>query len=227
MLMQTSVETESLSSKLENVAKVLRIVGWAGFSIQLLLAAVSGVLLLFAISGRNFREAIAPSTGVAPRVGYTVTQTTPGVGISIFWTVCGILALLFSVYLAFRQTRFARRLRNPDPSLHPKKADVLQVLRLGIIVGFVGMLLAILGSGAAMGVLLSKTVAQPQGVAIYNPNLIIRSLDVFCSNGKHNGYCCPLYRHSCFLWAFQLAPSPSVDVLAGDRAHEPDLLKAR
>jgi hypothetical protein len=41
------------------------------------------------------------------------------------------------------------------------------------------MLLTILGGGAALGVLLAKSIAQPQGMAIYDPTRIIRSLDVF------------------------------------------------
>ncbi len=49
----------------------------------------------------------------------------------------------------------------------------MEVLRLAVIVGFVGMLLTILGNGATIGVLLAKSVAQPQGVAIYDPNRII------------------------------------------------------
>lgn len=49
------------------------------------------------------------------------------------------------------------------------------------------MLLMILGSGATIGVLLVKSVAQPQGVAIYDPNRIIRSLDVFVAAASTTG----------------------------------------
>lgn len=186
--METSTETVT-RAKLENVAKVLKIAGWTEFWLQLALAAVSGVTLLLAISGRSFNQAIVDPTRVVPGVGISpVTQTTtPGIGIGIFWAVCGVLVLLFSVYLAFRQTRLARRLRHPDPIVHPKKAEVTQVLRWGIIAGLVGMLLTILGGGASLGVLLSKSIAQPQGIAIYDPNRIIRSLDVFVAMANMNG----------------------------------------
>jgi hypothetical protein len=128
---------------------------------------------LLAISGRNFNQSTTSPTTVAPGVNNVTQTTTPGIGIGLFWAICGIIVLLFNVYLAFRQSRFAKRLRNPNISLHPKKAEVMQVLRLGIILGFIGMFLNILGGGASIGVLLSKSIAQPQGVAIYDPNRII------------------------------------------------------
>jgi hypothetical protein len=58
---------------------------------------------------------------------------------------------------------------------------------LGAIAGLVGMLLTILGGGATLGVLLAKSIAQPQGVAIYDPNRIIRSLDIFVAMANMNG----------------------------------------
>lgn len=184
--MQTSTESSTLDSKRERVATVLYLAGWFGFWIPLGLAAASGLLLVFAISGRNFNQAVAPIPGVA--VGNFSPALTPGIGIGIFWAICGILVLLFNVYLAFRHTRFGKRLRNPNSSLHPKKADVLQILRLGVITGLVGMLLNILGGGATLGVLLAKSIALPQGViANYDPNRFIRSLDIFVALANMNG----------------------------------------
>lgn len=186
--MQTDAEAASLSSKLDRVATVLRLAGWLGFWIQLGLAAASGLMLVFAIGGRNFSQS-APAIAPMPGAGIQPVEagTTPGLGIGVFWAVCGILALLVSIYLAFRQTRFAKRLRHPNSAIHPKRAEVLRVLRLSVIVGLVGMLLTILGGGATLGVLLSKSIAQPQGVAIYDPNRIIRSLDIFVAMANMNG----------------------------------------
>ncbi|MBD2078655.1 DUF3611 family protein [Leptolyngbya sp. FACHB-17] len=172
------VESDSLSHKLEQIGKILRIIGWAGIVTQLGLAVAAGVMLVFAIAGRNFNQAVAiPTVPGVPAYNFR-DATTPGLGIGIFWAVAGILVLLFTAYLAFRQLRFARRLRNPNPDLHPKKSDVMKVLRIGIIAGFVGMALTILGGGAALGVLLSKSIAIPQGVAVYAPTRVIRPLDV-------------------------------------------------
>jgi Protein of unknown function (DUF3611) len=185
--MQIESEAISRNTKLEQVAIILRIVGWFSFVIQVGLVAVSSVLVLLAVSGRSFNQAIAPSPGV-PTPGIITTQATiPGLGVGIFFAICGVLVLLFGSYLAFRLIRFSKRLRNPNSTVHPKRTKVLQVLRLGVITGLVGMLLTIGGTGATISVLLAKSVAQPQGVAIYNPNRIIRSLDVFVAAANTTG----------------------------------------
>lgn len=186
MTMQTQAEEQILNPKVERIANILRLIGWVSFWLQLGIGAASSLMVIFAISGRNFSQAITPPT---PRVGVpTYTQgTTPGIGVSIFWAICGILVLLFSLYLSFRLTRFARRLRNPNPEVHPKKAVVMQLLRIGVISSLVGMLLFIFGGGSGLGVLLSKSIAQPQGVAIYDPTRIIRSLDIFVAMANMNG----------------------------------------
>lgn len=184
--MQTRNVPSSTSSKLNNVAKVLRIAGWTGFWSQLALAAMTGVLLILAIGGRNFNQAMPPVTPI-PRGTVATEPTTSGLGIGIFLAGCGVLVLLFSIYLAFRQTRYGKRLQNPNPALHPAKADVMKVLRLGIISSLAGMFVTILGGGASLGVLLSKSIAQPQGVAIYDPTRIIRSLDVFVAMANMSG----------------------------------------
>jgi Protein of unknown function (DUF3611) len=168
--MQSTLETNTANPKLERIANILRFTGWATVWLQLGLGAASVLMLLFAITGRNFTQAVTPTPGI-PIPTYT-QGTTPGVGVSIFWAVCGILALLFS-------TRYAKRLRNPNPQVHPQKAQVMQLLQVAAIAGFVGMLLFIIGSLSGLGVLLAKSIAQPQGVAIYDPNRLIRSLDVF------------------------------------------------
>jgi len=178
-------ESETRQHEAKRVATILRLVGWIGLWLQLGLGVAAGLTLVFAISGRSFSQAVTPNP-TAGAVNFSI-GTTPGIGIGIFWAVCGILALLVSVYLSFRETRFAKRLRNPDRNLHPKKAEVMQILRLGVIAGLVGMLLTILGGGATLGVLLAKSVAQPQGVAIYDPNRIIRALDIFVALANMNG----------------------------------------
>ncbi len=138
--MQSKIEEQIFHPNLKHVAKTLKIAGWISFWIQLGLAVAAGLVVIFAVTGRNFSQAV---------------------------------------------TRI--RLRHPDPIIHPRKADVLKRLRLGVIVGLVGMLLTILGGGATLSVLLAKSIAQPQGVAIYDPTRIIRSLDIFVAMANMNG----------------------------------------
>ena len=168
--MQTESESHPLSPTIEGIATTFRITGWIDFWLQLALVVVCSFTLLFAISGRNFS-----------------TETTSGIGIGIFWAVCGLLSLCFSAFLAFRYTRIAKGLHNPKTDLRPKKADTIQLLRLGVIVGLVGILLFLLGAGATLGVLVAKSVSQPPGVAITDPNRIVRALDVFVAVANVNG----------------------------------------
>ncbi len=185
--MQTT-ERQSLESKLERIGNVLRLTGWIGLSVQIGFGAISVLMLMFAIAGRSFSQSTAVPTGVVPGVGVNVSSgTTPGIGIGIFWAVCGVLALLAGIYFAFRQTRLSKRLRHADTMRHPTKAEVMNVLRLSAIVGAVGMLLTILGCGATLGVLFSKAIAQHQGVAIYDPTRVIRSIDIMVAMANMSG----------------------------------------
>ena len=56
--MQTERETSSKPS-FEQVVNILRIAGWVSFVMQVGLAAISTLLLLLAIAGRSFNQAIA------------------------------------------------------------------------------------------------------------------------------------------------------------------------
>ncbi|MFB2835816.1 DUF3611 family protein [Floridanema evergladense] len=182
--MQTHVEKATKDLKLKRIANALRWTGWVSFWVQLILLAVTSLMLILAISGRTFNRT-AETTPVGQAVNFN-QSTTPGIGIGIFWAGCGILALLFGLFMAFRQTRLARRLFNSNEAIYPQKSEVLQVLRWGVIIGLVGMLLSILGGGATIGMLLAKSIAQPQGVAIYDPSRIIRSLDIFVAAANMN-----------------------------------------
>jgi hypothetical protein len=186
--MQTQSEVHRLNHKRERIANTLRLVGWVSLWLQLALGAACVLMVLFAVSGRNFSQIVTrtPNTPSAGLVNSTPTPT-PGSGLGIFWAFCGILALLFSIYLFFRVTRFARRLHNPNPALHPKKTEVIKLLKIVVVASLVGMLLTILGGGSSVGVLLEKSIAQPQGVAIYDPNRIIRSLDIFVAMANMTG----------------------------------------
>ncbi len=187
VLMETPIPTSLNQHKLDRIATVLRWVGLASFCLQFVLTAAAALTLAFAITGRSFSQQLTPTTVPGVPGGVPTGGVTPGLGIGIFWGVFGVVVLLANLYIAFRLTRFARRLRNLNASVHPKKAEVLQVLKVGVIAGFIGMLVTILGGGATLGLLLSKAIAQPQGVAIYDPARIIRSLDILVALANMNG----------------------------------------
>lgn len=183
--MQTISETSTSGYKLERFATGLQLAGWLSFWLQLGLGIVSGLILEFAIAGRSFNQAITPDSEVG--VDNISEATASGVGIGIFWAILGVLVLLVNIYLAFRYTRFGKRLRNSNPTMQPEAITVLSVLRLGIIIGLFGMLVTIIGAGATLGVLLAKFIAQPQGVAIYDPIHAVRSIDILIAMANMGG----------------------------------------
>lgn len=168
--MQTKSESKSLAPTRQEIVNTFRLTGWISFWVQLGFAVVCGISLLFAWSGRNFTE-----------------QTHQGIGISIFWGICGIITLAIAIYWDFRYTRIAKGLKNPNSDLHPSKTDTTRLIRLALMLSLGGMLFNILGAGTGVGVLVAKAVSVPPGVAITDPNKMIRALDVFVTVANVNG----------------------------------------
>jgi hypothetical protein len=145
----------------------LRLVGWIGFWLQLILAVVSTLIFLFAIPAANM--------GVK----------NPGTGGSLFFAVCGLLGLYVSIYWFFKYVTIGRKLRNPD--LRPKKADTIKSIQLGLIISSIGMAFTILGAESISGTLLGKSLAIAQPFAVYSPDTlskIIQPIDIFIVLGN-------------------------------------------
>ena len=181
----------SLAPKLQHIAKTISFTGWITVWVQLVLLIVSGLALLFAATGRDFAQ-----------------QQNTGLGVGIFWGVCGIVVLLFSVYWNFRYTRLGKRLANPNITLHPSKAETVRAMRLGIMVSLVGILISILGAGATVGVLVAKSVSQPPGVAITDPYRIIRAMDVFVEVANINSIAAHFLSTVASLWLLEKVNHP-------------------
>lgn len=181
--MQIQSEPKSVAPKKRDIAHILRLTGRVSFWVELAFAAICVLSLLFAITGRNFSE-----------------ETNPAMGIGIFWGVCSLFLVAFNIYLAFRCTRIAKSLLTLGPELRPSKAETMKLLRLGIIISLVGILLNLLGGGATLGVLVAKAVSQPPGIAITDPNQIIRGLDVFVMVANVNGIAAHFVGNVAALW---------------------------
>lgn len=164
----------SLPSGLQQIATLFRLVGWISFWSQLVLAVISGVVLLSA----SFSRGVGPAN-----------QNSPGTGFGIVLAVSGLVTLGLGMYLAFRYTRIGKRLQSTNPNNRPRKLDTIQILRLGLIVNLIGMLLTILGAQAISGTLLLRTFTVPQtglGAAFYNPQQLIRPLDILVVQANTN-----------------------------------------
>lgn len=163
--MSGQIDSYTLPPAVRRIAGAFRIIGWISFWAQIVLAVVSGFVLLFAVSSLSVR------TGA----------NNAGTGFGLFFAICGLVALFLGAYWAFRYTRLSRRLKSVDSSTRPKPKDAMQAIRMGLIINLAGMLLSLLGAEAIIGVLLAKSLSQPQ-VGIYNPGNIrdfIQSLDIF------------------------------------------------
>lgn len=166
--------SRSPASSLQAIARELRLCGWIGFWIQLVLGVVSGIILLvFAIFGQR---------------GNT-SGNNPGTGFGVFLAICGLICLGVSIYLAFRYTRLGNQLQSSNPVNRPRKIETVQVLRLGIIVNLAGILLTLLGAQAIVGTFAARAISQPQ-LAIYAPQqgnqAWITGLDMFAIQANTN-----------------------------------------
>ena len=183
-------DSPSPSSALQQIALVFRLIGWSSFWIQLVLGVVSTIVLIFASLSRD----VGPAN-----------QRSPGTGFGIVLAVSGVITLGLGVYLAFRYTRIGVRLKSTNPNNRPRKADTVQILRLGLIVNLVGTLVSIIGAQAIAGTLLLRSLSQPQGVgaAIYAPGQInqgIRSVDIFVVQANTNTVAAHFAGILCSLW---------------------------
>ncbi|MBW4622021.1 MAG: DUF3611 family protein [Cyanosarcina radialis HA8281-LM2] len=146
----------------QRFAATFRVASRFSFWIQLALGSVSAIALLFAIFSRNLG---------------TVANNTP-MGFGIFLAIVGLLILGFRVYWAFRYRLLAKRLQSAESASDVSKQDVIQALRLGLIVSLSGVFVAFLASEISVVAVLAKALAEPQGIAVYNRENVIRSLDI-------------------------------------------------
>lgn len=165
--MSNQSDSYSLPPALKRVAFALRTAGWACFWIQIVLAVVSGLILLFAIA-------------LSVPGGSGAGRPNPGTGGGLFLAVCGLFVLAYSVYRSFCYTRLARKLNEPNAIDRPKKADTIQKVRLTLISNLVGIFLTVMGAEAIGGTLLGKSLTQPRGLfdATINLRDFIQPIDI-------------------------------------------------
>lgn len=99
-------------------------------------------------------------------------------GVGSFWAVCGLVALLVSIYFAWRYLSLAKLLRLKDAGERPKRADTQQLVKQGLIVNFVGMLLSLIGTQYAVGNALIRSFTQT-GSNVVQGGCILNSGDIF------------------------------------------------
>ncbi|MCG8368614.1 MAG: DUF3611 family protein [Pseudanabaenales cyanobacterium] len=183
----------SLPPAVRRIARAFSRVGWTSFWIQIVLAVVSSLLLLFAVIGLNFNSA---------------NQSSPGTGAGLFFAACGLLAVFFGAYWSFRYTRLARLLRSGDMASRPKPKDAIQTLHIGLNASLIGMFLTLMGAGAIVGALLFKSFEQPaQGAMLFNPATLrgsfITSFDLLIVQSNTNTSIAHFVAIISSLWLFR------------------------
>lgn len=152
------------SRKYQHTSTNFLVFGWLAFLVQLLIAIVTVLLLVFATSGNQ----------AAAQGSVTGNES------SIFWAQCGVISLFVTIIFFYSTIRYAKKIKQQqDVALHAHKARVLYLLRFGLFSGFVGITISMLGVTASVELLIGKTISQPPGIAITDPSKIVRALDVF------------------------------------------------
>lgn len=162
------------TSTLQEIAQAFRLTGWISFWAQLVLGVVAAVILGFASLSRDV---------------IATNQRSIGTGLGIFFAVVAVIALGASIFWAFRYTRISRQLQFSNPNNRPRKADTIQLLRLGLSINLVGLLISLVGAQAIVGALVAKSLTLPQGgLGVYqvDPSRIIRPLDIFVVQANTN-----------------------------------------
>ncbi|MEB3278965.1 MAG: DUF3611 family protein [Lyngbya sp.] len=164
------MNNSSVYTTLKKKAFNLRLTGWSCFWLQVVGVLVSGISLLFVITGRQISA-----------------QTNPAMGWGIFFAVCGILGAGASIILAFLYARVGQRLRKADTTQPPPKSNLIRLVNLGLMIGLGGMLVTLMGSGLTAAVLVAKTISQPPGTTLTDASEAVRALDVLIMVANLNG----------------------------------------
>ncbi len=160
----------SISTNVLKVVRALNLAGWVGFWSQLVLAIISTLILLFAIVSQK-----ASSSG----------QSNPGTGTGLFLAVLGLVAVYASIFWNYRYTAISKQLRLSEN--RPSRIDTAKQLKIGLAISFVGMFLTLLGAEAIVGVLVAKSLSQPQNTLVSTDfTRLVQPIDIFIVQANTN-----------------------------------------
>lgn len=172
------------SPTLREIASTFRFAGWFSFWFQLVLTVISSAILLFA--------------AVSTR---TPTGNNPGTGVGVVLTVCGIAVLGFNMFWSLTKYVSIGRRLNAEAAVRPKKAEAIQTIRTGLIASLVGILLALLGAEAIVGLLFGKAVNQGfAGFVNVDPAKFIQPIDILVVQASINVILAQFVAISTSLW---------------------------
>ncbi|MBF2058437.1 MAG: DUF3611 family protein [Cyanobacterium sp. T60_A2020_053] len=161
--------SQPLPPVVQKVSSNLQRWGFWGFWTQLVLGIISTVTLLFS----------------TPAL-FETDARLEGIRFGIFCAFVGIILLIGALVTAFRYGRIGRKVQNRDPAMRPKKSDTLQLIRIGLVLNLVGMLFAILGAEALVGITLAKLLTLSPQLIGPNTQQYVNSLDMLIIQANTN-----------------------------------------
>lgn len=152
----------------QDLGRRIRLMGWIGFWLDFILAFLTAPLLVFAAVGQS--------------ISSTVWVSDP-----IHWGYFGLGFLIASLFLdLFSTIASGRLMRDPASVLAADQPAAMWFLGVGSLVNVLGSVVSFIGVGLSIALLVAKTVSQPPGIAITDPDKIVRALDVFILMANFN-----------------------------------------
>ncbi|MFO1102378.1 MAG: DUF3611 family protein [Methylocystis sp.] len=152
----------------QDLARRIRLAGWIGFWLDFVLAFLTAPLLAFGAVGQS--------------ISSTIWVSDP-----IHWGYFGLALLFASLFLDFFSTVASGRLvSDPVSVLAGDQPTALWFLGVGSLINVLGAVVSFIGVGLSIALLVAKTVSQPPGIAITDPDKIVRALDVFILMANFN-----------------------------------------
>lgn len=162
-----TLSTQSLAAG-QDLARRIRLMGWIGFWLDFILAFLTAPLLAFGVVGQS--------------ISSTVWISDP-----IHWGFFGLGLLFASLFLTFFSTIASGKLMaDPGGFLADERPAKLWFLGVSSFVSVLGSVVSFIGVGLSIALLVAKTVSQPPGIAITDPDKIVRALDVFILMANFN-----------------------------------------
>lgn len=155
---------------IKKVSSNLQRWGFWGFWSQLILGIISTVTLLF-------------STPVL----LENKENTFGNQFGIFCAFVSIVMLIVAIFgFSFRYGKIGKKINSANFEERPKKTDTIRLIKIGLILNLVGILIAILGAEALVGLALGKSLTlSPQLIGPDSQNFV-NSLDLLIIQANTN-----------------------------------------
>jgi len=177
----------ALPPAVQRASSSLKWAGRLGLWLESILGAVSLVTVLVALP-----ELVGEPSGGRPSAAG-----------GVFFALCGLVALAIAIYLSFRYTRLSGTLLTSDAEDRPSRARIINLLRFGLVVNLVGMLLTVLGTQAIVGIVLFKSLTQPQLVIGADPNDFVNSIDLLIIQANVNAIAAHFAGIAISLWLLE------------------------